>query len=511
MSEEADITRSSRRLSYAFARQSGVLLVPDENGAESGTKLFFRSSGGAPTTSQFEALLEARRITGRSLMPSALAPAEFENILAQTYAQGDLSETIEDAMDQPDSLASLADTLPTTSDLLDSDDDAPVIRLINGILQEAIRTRASDIHIEPFESRLAVRFRIDGTLRDMLSLAPRLSAVLVSRVKVMAKLDIAKKRIPQDGRFSLNLGQKAIDVRVSTLPSQYGERVVMRILEKDSMRLSLSDLGMQADVNDGFNNAIRKPNGILLVTGPTGSGKTTTLYAALSQLNDGSRNILTVEDPVEYALDGIGQTQVNNRVGMSFSAGLRAILRQDPDVVMVGEIRDPETTEIAVQAALTGHLVLSTVHTNSAISAIPRLRDMGVEAFLLASTITGIVAQRLVRRLCVDCKQQGEISPLNAQELGLSAKQTAKVFKAVGCATCNGIGYQGRLGLYEYVEMDDVLREMIHTGASENEMSQHAFKARQTLLQSGVAHILAGETTAEEVLRVCRANAVEDV
>ena len=268
---------------------------------------------------------------------------------------------------------------------------------------------------------------------------------------------------------------------------------------------------MQADVNDGFNNAIRKPNGILLVTGPTGSGKTTTLYAALSQLNDGSRNILTVEDPVEYALDGIGQTQVNNRVGMSFSAGLRAILRQDPDVVMVGEIRDPETTEIAVQAALTGHLVLSTVHTNSAISAIPRLRDMGVEAFLLASTITGIVAQRLVRRLCVDCKQQGEISPLNAQELGLSAKQTAKVFKAVGCATCNGIGYQGRLGLYEYVEMDDVLREMIHTGASENEMSQHAFKARQTLLQSGVAHILAGETTAEEVLRVCRANAVEDV
>ena len=507
MSDETDITRPSRRLAYAFARQAGVLLVPEK----SGPKLFFRSGSGQPTASQFEALLEARRIAGQMLTPSALPSAEFENILAQTYAQGDLSETIEDAMDQPDSLASLADTLPTTSDLLDSDDDAPVIRLINGILQEAIRTRASDIHIEPFETRLAVRFRIDGTLRDMLSLAPRLSAVLVSRVKVMAKLDIAKKRIPQDGRFSLNLGQKAIDVRVSTLPSQYGERVVMRILEKDSMRLSLSDLGMQPDVNDGFNAAIRRPNGILLVTGPTGSGKTTTLYAALSQLNDGSRNILTVEDPVEYALDGIGQTQVNNRVGMSFSAGLRAILRQDPDVVMVGEIRDPETTEIAVQAALTGHLVLSTVHTNSAIAAIPRLRDMGVEAFLLASTITGIVAQRLVRRLCVHCKVQDEVSPLNAQELGLSSRQVNKAFKAVGCPKCHNIGYEGRLGLYEYVEMDDALREMIHTGATEQEMSQHAFKARQTLLQSGVAHILAGETTAEEVLRVCRANAVEDV
>ena len=257
---------------------------------------YYRAGQGRPLAAQFEALIEARRIAGRALNPVPLPPSEFENILAQTYAQGDLSETIEDAMDQPDSLASLADTLPTTSDLLDSDDDAPIIRLINGILQEAIRTRASDIHIEPFEARLAVRFRIDGTLRDMLTLAPRLASVLVSRVKVMAKLDIAKKRIPQDGRFSLNLGQKAIDVRVSTLPSQYGERVVMRILEKDSMRLSLSDLGMQEDVKNGFNAALRRPNGILLVTGPTGSGKTTTLYASLSQLNDGSRNILTVED-----------------------------------------------------------------------------------------------------------------------------------------------------------------------------------------------------------------------
>lgn len=499
-------SRPKRRLSYAFARQSGVLLIP----GKTQTQLYYRAGQGRPISGQFEALLEARRIAGVSVIPAALSASEFENILAQTYAQGDLSETIEDAMDQPDSLASLADTLPATSDLLDSDDDAPVIRLINGILQEAIRTRASDIHIEPFETRLAVRFRIDGSLRDMLSLAPRLASVLVSRVKVMSKLDIAKKRIPQDGRFSLNLGQKAIDVRVSTLPSQYGERVVMRILEKDSMRLSLSDLGMQADILDGFNAAIRRPNGILLVTGPTGSGKTTTLYAALSQLNDGSRNILTVEDPVEYALDGIGQTQVNNKVGMSFSAGLRAILRQDPDVVMVGEIRDPETTEIAVQAALTGHLVLSTVHTNSAIAAIPRLRDMGVEAFLLASTITGIAAQRLVRRLCPHCKTPDDLSPLTRKELGLPLRKSLNIYKAVGCGQCNGIGYEGRLGLYEYVEMDDILREMIHTGASDTEMAQHAFKSRQTLLESGVAHILSGETTADEVLRVCRAKSLED-
>jgi len=502
----SEISAPMRRLSYGFARQAGVLLVHDDDRSS----LYYRAGPGRPPAAQFDALIEARRIAGQALNPQPLAPAEFENILAQTYAQGDLSETIEDAMDQPDSLASLADTLPTTSDLLDSDDDAPIIRLINGILQEAIRTRASDIHIEPFEARLAVRFRIDGTLRDMLTLAPRLASVLVSRVKVMAKLDIAKKRIPQDGRFSLNLGQKAIDVRVSTLPSQYGERVVMRILEKDSMRLSLTDLGMQEDVMTGFNAALRRPNGILLVTGPTGSGKTTTLYASLSQLNDGSRNILTVEDPVEYALDGVGQTQVNNKVGMSFSAGLRAILRQDPDVVMVGEIRDPETTEIAVQAALTGHLVLSTVHTNSAIAAIPRLRDMGVEPFLLASTITGIAAQRLVRRLCPHCKQPHEISDLTRRELGLPPKNGEIIYTAVGCDACHGIGYEGRLGLYEYVEMDDRLRDMIHTGASETEMSAHAFKTRQTLLQSGVAHILAGDTTADEVLRVCRASQLDE-
>lgn len=449
------------------------------------------------------ACLEARRIAACPLAINEVSGAEFEAMIGQAYASGDLSATAESAMDQPEDLTALAGSLPRTSDLLDSDDDAPVIKLINGILQEAIKTRASDIHIEPYESRLAVRFRIDGALRDMLSLSSRLSSTLASRVKVMAQLDIAKKRTPQDGRFSLNLGERAVDVRVSTLPSQYGERVVMRILEKTSNLLNLSDLGMGAEDLAAFQSALARPNGIILVTGPTGSGKTTTLYGALSGLNDGSRNILSVEDPVEYALDGIGQTQVNPQVGMSFAAGLRAILRQDPDVVMVGEIRDPETAEIAVQAALTGHLVLSTVHTNSAVGAITRLRDMGVEPFLLASTVTAIAAQRLVRRLCPHCKSPYKPSARELSELAITHTPQAPFYKAVGCESCRGIGYSGRVGLYEIAEMDERLRAMIHESASEADMAAYAFANRQTLLQSGASQVIAGVTSVEDVLRVC--------
>ncbi len=489
------------KLSYAFARANGVLA-----GMEDGQAVLT-----ARDTTSLEALLEARRILDRPAKLHRISGAEFETLISQVYAQGDLSETAETAMDGPEGLSALADNLPQTSDLLGADDDAPVIRLINGILQEAIRTRASDIHIEPYEKRLAVRFRIDGALRDMLDLSARLSSVLVSRVKVMAQLDIAKKRVPQDGRFSLNLGERAVDVRVSTLPSQYGERVVMRILEKTTALLNMADLGMEPDILTALNSALQRPNGIILVTGPTGSGKTTTLYAAVSGLNDGSRNILTVEDPVEYALDGIGQTQVNSQVGMSFAAGLRAILRQDPDVVMVGEIRDPETAEIGVQAALTGHLVLSTIHTNSAVAAIARLRDMGVEPFLLASTVTAIMAQRLVRRLCEDCKAPYTPTARERDELGLS-KSALKTpfFKAHGCEKCSHIGYSGRLGLYELVIMDDKLRAMIHDGSRESDMASYAFRNRATLLQSGAAHVKAGRTSAEDVLRVCRASNAED-
>lgn len=481
-------------LSYAFARAQGVVLGLDPDGTP---VLAHRADANR------DALLEARRVAGRPVRREIMSVPALNALTAKTYAQSDLSSSADAAIDNPQDLSALADGLPQTADLLDDADDAPVIRLINGILQEAIRARASDVHVEPYETRLSVRYRIDGTLSEKLALPARLAPVLVSRVKVMARLDIAQKRIPQDGRFSLNLGERRIDVRVSTLPARHGERLVMRLLEKDQDRMDLSELGMEPDLLADFQNSLAKPNGIILVTGPTGSGKTTTLYGALSQLNDGSRNILTVEDPVEYALDGIGQTQVNDKVGMSFSAGLRAILRQDPDVVMVGEIRDGETAEIAVQAALTGHLVLSTVHTNSAIAAITRLRDMGVEPFLLASTVTALVAQRLVRRLCAECKEPYSPTRAELAELGLTRAGTT--YRAVGCEACQDLGYQGRIALYEIALNDEALRAMIHDGASEADMEAHAFAHRVTLLQSGAQAVLSGETSSEEVLRVCAA------
>lgn len=487
---------SPPKLSYSFARQNGVLLsTQDER-----LTVFHRSDA------SFEACVEARRIAGQPTARVVLPAPEFERLLSQSYAQGDLSETAATALGGPDDLNMLAENLPRTSDLLDSDDDAPVIKLINGILQDAIRTRASDIHIEPYASRLALRFRIDGVLQDRLSLSARLSSVLVSRVKVMAQLDIAKKRVPQDGRFSLNLGERAIDVRVSTLPSQHGERVVMRLLEKTSSLMTLPDLGLEAGALRALQSALSRPSGIVLVSGPTGSGKTTTLYAAVSDLNDGSRNILTVEDPVEYALDGIGQTQVNPKVGMSFAAGLRAILRQDPDVVMIGEIRDPETAEIAVQASLTGHLVLSTVHTNSAIGAITRLRDMGIEPFLLSSTVSAVVAQRLVRRLCEACKTPFAPTAAQLHQIGLTPSSRHSFARARGCSACQNTGFSGRLGLYEIVTMDDTLRAMIHDNRSESDMAAYAFKAQRTLLQSGAALAASGVTSLEDVMRVCLIN-----
>jgi general secretion pathway protein E len=497
---EPETAISSPALSYSFARLHGVVVAEDDGGQP----ILAHRPGVAR-----EALLEARRAFGAPIRPSSLSADEFSRLIAKTYAQSDLSRSADAAIGDPEDLSRLASGLPKTSDLLDDADDAPVIRLINGILQEAIRSRASDIHVEPYEERLSVRFRIDGTLTEKLSLPARLAPVLVSRVKVMARLDIANKRVPQDGRFSFNLGERQIDVRVSTLPARHGERLVMRILEKDSQGIALSELGMDATMLADFQAMLARPNGIILVTGPTGSGKTTTLYGALSRLNDGTRNVLTVEDPVEYALDGIGQTQVNDKVGMSFAAGLRAILRQDPDVVMVGEIRDPETAEIAVQAALTGHLVLSTVHTNSAIAAIARLRDMGVEPFLLSSTVTALVAQRLVRRLCENCKTSYAPNASECAELGV--KRGATFHKAVGCMQCQNIGYQGRLGLYEMVVNDDVLRQMIHDGASETDMAAYAFQSRQTLLQSGADAVLAGVTSSEEVLRVCSAQNAENM
>jgi general secretion pathway protein E len=479
-------------LTYAFAREQGIVLL------ELGAKAVIGVRG-APKPA---ALREARRALARPLAIETLDPAAFERRIAESYAvNGIAADEIADQIDGSGSLFSLAAGLPKT-DLLESDDEAPVIRLINGLIAEAVKLRASDIHVEPFENSLSVRLRIDGVLQEVVSLTGRVGPLLVSRIKVMARLDIAEKRLPQDGRLSVAIGEKAIDLRVSTLPAQHGERVVMRLLDKSHGHLHLDQLGMPGPALRAFRSALAEPNGIVLVTGPTGSGKTTTLYAGVSLLNDRTRNILTVEDPIEYALEGVGQTQVNPRIGMTFAAGLRAILRQDPDIVMVGEIRDAETAQIAVQASLTGHLVLSTVHTNSAISAVTRLRDMGIEPFLLASTLKVIVAQRLVRKLCPACRKPVATGSRERQLLGASAP--AEIFEPAGCPVCKNTGYQGRAGIYEVVTVGDDLRRMIHEDAAEQSLADVAFRSAPTLADSGFGLVKAGVTSIEEVLRVVR-------
>ncbi len=379
--------------------------------------------------------------------------------------------------------------------------------MINALLLQALRERASDLHFEPYEARSVVRFRVDGVLRDVIEPPRALHAAIVSRLKIMASLDIAEKRLPQDGRIALKLGDKQVDVRMSTLPTGAGERVVLRLLDKDSARLDLSTLGMSEATLVKIDRLIREPHGIVLVTGPTGSGKTTTLYAALSRLPRGTTNMMTVEDPIEYALDGVAQTQVSPRIDLDFARALRAILRQDPDVIMIGEIRDLETAQIAVQASLTGHLVLATLHTNDAASAITRLADMGVEPYLLASSLLGVLAQRLVRTLCPACRAATAPSPTGkprcCASLGLPAAQP--VWAAAGCATCNGSGYRGRTGVYELLVVDDAMRRMIHDGASEPAVRDAATRAgMRTLRADGGRWIEQGATSLAELLRVTR-------
>ncbi|WP_339462842.1 type II secretion system ATPase GspE [Pseudomonas sp. EA_105y_Pfl2_R69] len=483
-----------RRLPFSFARRHGVVLLSEREGP----CLAYRPGV------ELVALAEAQRMIGAQLALRGLSQEAFEQALGQAYqhdsASMQLAEDIGGSLD----LAALAEQVPETEDLLEQEDDAPIIRLINAILGEAIKENASDIHLETFEKRLVVRFRVDGILREVLEPKRELAALLVSRIKVMARLDIAEKRIPQDGRISLKVGGREVDVRVSTLPSANGERVVLRLLDKQAGRLNLQHLGMSARDRDLMEATVRKPHGILLVTGPTGSGKTTTLYASLVSLNDRSRNILTVEDPIEYHLEGIGQTQVNAKVDMTFARGLRAILRQDPDVVMVGEIRDKETAEIAVQASLTGHLVLSTLHTNSAIGAITRLVDMGVEPFLLSSSLLGVLAQRLVRVLCPHCKQAYQADAAECALLGVNAATPPTLYHARGCAECHQQGYRGRTGIYELVVFDDQLRTLIHNAASEQDMVRHARALGSSIRADGMRNVLAGVTTLEEVLRVTR-------
>lgn len=475
-------------LPFAFANSQGVLLA---EGAE-GRVLTLREDA------SHHAWAEALRVHGPVVKLERLARELFDKKLAEHYARpGQEAAQVMDDLGQDIDLSRLIESLPAVEDLLATEDDAPIIRMINALLTQALREQASDLHIEPFENHSVVRFRRDGTLRDVVSPHRALHAALVSRIKIMAALDIAEKRLPQDGRISLRLGGRPVDVRVSTLPTSHGERVVLRLLDKDSARLDLTALGMADDTLVTADKLIRQPHGILLVTGPTGSGKTTTLYAALSRLDATASNIMTVEDPVEYQLPGVGQTQVNARIDMTFAKALRAILRQDPDVIMIGEIRDLETAQIAVQASLTGHLVLATLHTNDAVSAVTRLIDMGVEPFLLASSLLGVMAQRLVRRLCPQCK--------TPNPLPLEHAPTHVHYRPVGCAACSGTGYRGRNGIYELLEVDDTLRRLIHDQAAEHVMREHAQTVgMRSLRDDGLRWVSAGETALEEILRVSR-------
>jgi general secretion pathway protein E len=493
LSTSESMAPAPQRLSFQFAKRHGVLVIPEEGGP----RVLYR-----PGVS-LEALSEVRRFLGRTFRLEQIPVERFESLLRQTYehSSSDAMQMMGDIGEDMD-LAHIAQELTEPEDLLESEDDAPIIRLINALLTEAVKEGASDIHIEPFEDRLVVRFRVDGVLREVLQPPKMLAPLLASRIKVMAKLDIAEKRLPQDGRISLRVAGRPVDVRVSTLPSGHGERVVLRLLDKQAGRLDLRHLGMDPASLERMEHLIAQPHGIVLVTGPTGSGKTTTLYAVLSRLNDRSSNIMTVEDPIEYFLDGIGQTQVNPKVDMSFARGLRAILRQDPDVVMVGEIRDLETVEIAIQSSLTGHLVLSTLHTNTAIGAITRLRDMGVEPFLLSSSLLGVLAQRLVRLLCEHCKQPFVASPDDCGLLGVSADEPPTIYNPVGCPKCNQLGYRGRTGIYELFPVDDKVRAMIHGGASEAEMETYIRPISPGMRRDGMRRVLEGHTSIAEVLRV---------
>lgn len=487
---------SADMLPFSFANKHKVLLT---SGA-TGTTLSFTDK------TAVQAIAEACRFAPEISDYKKLSQQEIEEQISHTYKDSDSDlQAIDEIYDSAEFTdIDLEDV--TNDDLLDSKDDAPVIRMINVLFTQALKQKASDIHIETFEQSMSVRFRVDGVLQEILQPHYRWGPRLISRIKVMAKLDIAEKRVPQDGRVGLRLAGQALDVRVSTLPSIHGERVVLRLLEKQAKQLDLNELGMPLETSQKFKSLLHEPNGIILVTGPTGSGKTTTLYAGLSLLNEKSRNILTIEDPVEYAIAGIGQTPVNTKTGMTFAKGLRAILRQDPDVVMIGEIRDPETAQIAVQASLTGHLVLSTLHTNDALGAITRLVDIGVEPYLIASALKGVMAQRLVRTLCSQCKRPTNLDASLAERLGKASLEGVSCYESVGCNHCNNSGYIGRIGLYELLPITADLAKMIHDRESEQVMLDYVRHHTASMLDEGIALILEGKTSASEVLRMIRDN-----
>lgn len=474
-------------LPHAWARTQRIVVCGE------GDTLALALSVGTPGW----ALAEAQRQTGIHVWHE-LSEVEIDKLLSANYAETGNAAAVVGAAESEVDLERLMQDIPAVTDLLDAQDDAPVIRMINALLAQAVRDGASDVHFEAFETHSVVRYRVDGTLRDVVSPRKALHAALISRIKIMSQLDIAEKRIPQDGRITLRVAGRPVDVRVSTVPTVHGERAVLRLLEKDAgrLQLQLQRLGLAPDTLEELTRLIRQPHGIVLVTGPTGSGKTTTLYAALGQLDKSVSNILSVEDPVEYDLPGVNQIPVHAKIGMSFGAALRAALRQDPDNIMIGEIRDLETAQIAVQSSLTGHGVLASLHTNDSVSAVTRLTDMGIEPFLLSSSLLGVLAQRLIRCLCPQCKRA------EPQTDGSTR------WVPMGCAHCNQSGFKGRTGIHELFVIDDEARRIIHNGGNEPALREAArSRGMRTMREDGQRWVAAGISTSEEILRVTRDDA----
>ncbi|MEM1026580.1 MAG: ATPase, T2SS/T4P/T4SS family [Planctomycetota bacterium] len=487
-----------RRVPIAYARRHGVLGVLDD--------------GGCPNLAiTDETTKEAIDAVRRRVAPvgtTVWKRSTLERALESGYAQQKASTTEAIAQVDKPRADEFATSATRMADLLDAEGKAPVVKLVNAMLHEAIAAEASDVHVQPREGKTLVRLRCDGVLFDAFEFNASVHDELVSRVKIMGEMDIAEKRIPQDGRATVQLGPRSVDLRLSSVPTQHGERLALRLLDHSARRYKLHELGMPDSIRRKFAPLIRAEHGLVLVTGPTGSGKSTTLYGALKQINAEQLNVLTLEDPIEYQLENVSQMQVASRRGISFANGLRSVLRQDPDIIMVGEIRDRETAELAIQAALTGHLVLSTLHTNDASSAVTRLIDLGVEPYLVASSLLGVMAQRLVRRVCASCAQpieKREEAELEFARLGSPWPAGANPHRGAGCASCRGTGYRHRMGLFELLTIDESFSDLISRRASSSELRRHAIEAGlTTLAQDGLNKVATGLTTAEEVLRVTR-------
>ncbi|HXZ24785.1 MAG TPA: type II secretion system ATPase GspE [Nitrospiria bacterium] len=488
------------KIPLSFAKRYGLVPLVEENG---------QVPVAIADPLNLHLIDDVRLLTGAPVTPVLALSDAIEDVLHAQYEQA--QETAEEVIGDLDStrLNQLAESIEETTDLLTATEDAPIIRLLNSLMFRAVKERASDIHIEPYEREVVVRYRIDGVLHNVLTPPKRVHSALISRVKIMAGLDIAERRTPQDGRIGIRIGDREVDIRVSIIPVANGERAVLRLLDKEHLLLDLDQLGLSSTLRQRFDQLIRLPHGILLVTGPTGSGKTTTLYAALSQINSPDKNILTIEDPIEYQLKGIGQMQINPKINLTFASSLRSILRQDPDVILVGEIRDAETAEISIHAALTGHLVFSTLHTNDAAGAVTRLIDMGIEPFLVASSVVAIMAQRLVRTICSSCKQSYSPAPEELARLGLARSSAdgkdrpIMLSRGAGCPVCAESGYRGRVAIYEILLVDDQIRRLIMAKADARAIGDAAVAAgMRTLREDGMAKVLQGVTTAEEVLRM---------